>query len=243
MKFSIITICKDSMPYLRDCIKSVQNQSYKNIEHIIICSPSLDGTEKFLKSGHNSKIKIFFSKKKGIYTNLNLGIKKSKGKIIGILHSDDILFNKNIIKKIKKKFTKKIDLIYGNIVYCDRNNINIIKRIWKSSNYNPNKIKKGWMPPHTSIFIRRSIMIKNLYNEKYEISSDYDFIKKTFAKDINIYFTNLFHVKMRIGGKSTSIKYFFKKFHEDYNIINEGFFKTLKILIYKILSKINQLKI
>ena len=88
LKISIITVVKNGMPYLIDCLKSFQLQNYPNKEHIIIYSDSSDRTEEFLLS-KKKNIKILKKDKKfnNKWDCLNLGAKLATGNVIGILHA------------------------------------------------------------------------------------------------------------------------------------------------------------
>ena len=91
-KISIITVTKNSEKYLKKNIESVLTQSYKNYEHIIVYGNSSYKTIKIIKS-YKKKIKYIRNiNDKGLYHAMNVGIKNSKGNIIGILNSDDIYF-------------------------------------------------------------------------------------------------------------------------------------------------------
>ncbi len=146
-KISIITVVKNGMPYIEDSINSFNSQVYKNKELIVVYSKSIDGTEEFLKKNKNKIDKLIFdNKSQNKYEAINLGIKKSTGNIIGILHADDFFASVNVLGKIAKVHNKdkSIDLTYGNVLFCKRNNIKKISRYWKSSNYKKNLINKGW---------------------------------------------------------------------------------------------------
>ena len=131
MKISIITCCKNSLPYLPENIKSVQKQDFSDYEHLFICSSSNDGTIQYLKKLKYKKKRILFTKSKGLYKAINLGISKSKGEIIFLLHSDDFITNKDLFKIICKTFNKyRLDFVYGNIKISKKNDTNKILRIW-----------------------------------------------------------------------------------------------------------------
>lgn len=243
-KISIITVVKNGMPYLSDCLKSFQLQDYSNKEHIIIYSDSNDGTEEFLLT-KKKKIKIL--KKDKEFNNrwdcLNLGVKLAKGVIIGILHADDIFYNKNTLSCIAKNFTDEFQFIYGNILFCEKNNILKIKREWISEKININKLKYGWMVPHTSIFVRKKILLKNKYTNHYNISGDYHFMLSLFQEKYNYKFINRFLCIMRLGGGSTNIKNVLRKLRQDLKIA-KSFFKNYYICIFfKIFRKIFQIKL
>ena len=100
-KISIITVVKNGMPYLKSALKIFHKQKYKNKEIIIIYSKSNDGTLEFLKKNKKKYNKLIIDKdSKNKFGSLNIGIKKSKGDVVGILHSDDIYPNNNIHVRI-----------------------------------------------------------------------------------------------------------------------------------------------
>ena len=112
--FSIITVSLNQ-PKIINNFKSLNQQTYKNFEHIVIDGGSTDRTIDIIKK-NSSKLSYWQSRKdKGIYDAINIGIKKSKGQIIGILNADDIYY-KNALKIVKKYFVNKdIDFLFGTV--------------------------------------------------------------------------------------------------------------------------------
>ena len=102
MKITIITVCYNSEETISDTINSVNNQTYKNIEHIFVDGGSKDKTIQILKKNPNKK-KILIRKNSTIYEAMNEGIKKANGSFIQILNSDDILNSNFTIEKTVKK--------------------------------------------------------------------------------------------------------------------------------------------
>ena len=230
---TVITIVKNGMPILKDCINSVKSQNLKNIEHIIVYSDSKDGTLLYLKK---KKKFIIDKNSQNKFGSLNLGIKKSTGNYIGILHSDDLFFsNKTLsnVSKILKK--KKPDILYGNLLYVKKNNVSKIIRKWISTKYRKNKILSGWIPPHPTLFVKREILLNNLYSENFPISGDYDFMIRLFKKNLQVYFYDTFITIMRFGGDSNkSIFNILKKMQEDYLILKKN---NIKFPLIKLLQK------
>ena len=238
---SVITIVKNGMPHLKSCIQSINLQKEKNIEHLIVYSKSTDDTLAYLKLQKKKFIIDNYSNNK--FGSLNLGIKKSTGKYVGILHADDLFYSKktisNIIKILKKN---KPDVLFGNILYVSRNNPSKIIRKWISSDYKKDKILSGWMPAHPTLFIKREILLKNLYSEKFPISGDYDFMIRLFKKNLITYFHNFYITKMRYGGDSNkSLTNILKKMMEDYIILkkNKINFPIIKLFL-KNITKLKQ---
>lgn len=240
-KISVITVVKNGMPYLKDCINSFNAQVYENKEQIIIASPSTDSTEEFLKSIELNQRKIFFDENLlGRYDAINFGISKASGEIIGLLHADDIFYNNNTLKIISQNFGDN-DCIYGNIIFSKRNDTKKIKRKWISSKFDRKKLYFGWTPPHTSLFLKKKLVKDNLYDLKYEISSDYDFILRLFLNEkLKVKYLPFIFSIMRLGGDSTDLKKLKQKIEEDLNILKKYFIFYFFVWLMKLIRKINQ---
>ncbi len=227
---------KNSMPYIMASINSFNNQTYKKKELIIIYSKSNDQTIKYLNNINNKSIKIL--KYEGsIYESLNYGFKHSSGNLIGILHSDDVFFDNEILKNIASNYKiSKSDLIYGNVLFSARHNLIDIKRIWKQNKI----INKYDLPPHTGTFISKKILKKFKYDNNYLISSDTDLLIKIFKqKKIKFMYLNKYISIMREGGISTKLSYIYIKITEDLKIFfSHGL--SLTAYVRKILSKFDQ---
>ena len=247
IKLSIIMVVKNGLPFIKNAINSYNKQKYNNKELIIVCSPSSDKTESYLsnlKKNYKNKYNIFFDKKsKNKFGSLNKGISLSKGDYVGILHSDDIFFSTDVLNHVYKNIKKtNCDFLYGDCVFINKKNTKVVRE-WISGSFNKNKLKYGWMPPHTTTFIKRKLLKKNRYNLNYRISGDYEFLLRILSKNYKVQYINKIISKMRVGGDSTNLKNIFYKFNEDYKIANKYFRIPLLTIITKIIQKINQFKI
>lgn len=222
MKVSIITIVYNNRESIGDCIQSVLNQTYPNIEHIVIDGGSTDGTQEVIKP-FQEKLAYYISEKdKGLYNALNKGIRQATGDIIGILHSDDLFYDPESIQKVVDAFQKtNADLIYAKGQYVDKTNIEKVKRIYPSKPFKKRYLPFGWIPLHTTIYVRREIFDQyGLYEEHYRIASDYEISQRWFQNDrIKKVYLDEWVVKMRLGGKSTTAKLQKLKSSEDLDVI------------------------
>ena len=130
MKVSIITVTYNSVDTLQSCIDSVVNQSYKNIEHIVIDGNSIDNTLEIIEN--NTSVSRYISEPDtGLYDAMNKGLKLASGDIIGILNSDDIYDNKGVISDVVNALGRH-EALYTDLCYVDPHNTNLVGRYWKS---------------------------------------------------------------------------------------------------------------
>lgn len=246
---SVICVVKNGLPYLENSIKSFLLQDLKNKELIIVYSKSNDGTENVLEEFKNEKnINILYDTQSiNKFHSINKGIDIARGEIIGLLHSDDVFYSSKTLSTAYKFInSNKIDGIYGNILIVKRNNPTKVKRVWTDKYFSDKSLNDGWMPAHTSLFLKRKIILElNKYSTRYIISSDYEFILKLFKKKkYKIKYLNKFMVIMRDGGDS-AVK-LFNKLKEDYSILkkyNLGIYTLFLKSYAKIYQYINLHKI
>jgi glycosyltransferase involved in cell wall biosynthesis len=215
LKISIITVCYNSSKTILDNIKSVNDQSFKNIEHVFVDGLSSDNTVELIKLYSRKKKVIISEQDNGLYYAMNKGIKIASGDIIAILNSDDIFSSDDIISKVVNKFKKtKCDILYGNINY--KNKKNKIVRTWNSSPYQKGFFSKGWHPPHPSLFLKKSVYDScGLFDTDLKIAADFEFMLSVFEKnDFKIEYLNETIVSMLIGGKSNTLSGVVKGYKE-----------------------------
>ncbi|MGB5943450.1 MAG: glycosyltransferase family 2 protein [Leeuwenhoekiella sp.] len=241
MKVSIITIVYNNDNHIASCIESVLEQEYEEIEHIIIDGGSTDDTLKVIKKYKDNLAYFISERDEGLYNALNKGIRQATGDVVGILHSDDNFFNERSVTKIVNAFKEKeADLVYAKGIFVDKGDINKVIRTYPSNPYKSSLIKYGWIPLHTTIFVKREIFDKyGLYREDFKIAGDYEISLRWFTNDtIKKHYLDKWLVKMRIGGKSTTPKFQKLKSAEDLQIIKEYDLPGNFTLGFKILRKI-----
>ena len=207
IKVSIITVVYNNQSTIDYAIRSVLSQDYPNIEYIVVDGNSTDATVEKIQN-YKKNITHFISEPdKGIYDAMNKGLKLATGDIIGILNSDDFYADNNIISSIVNEFQeKKIDLVFGDIVFVKPENLNKITRYYSSDNFHPRKFAWGWMPAHPSCFLKQEIYKKyGYFKTDYKIAADYEIITRFMAKyGISYSYIPKVFVKMRTGGVSSA---------------------------------------
>lgn len=207
MKISIITVCYNSESTIRDTLQSVINQDYADIEYIIIDGLSQDNTLKIIHE-YREKITHFVSESdKGIYDAMNKGLLLATGDIIGILNSDDLFYDKEIISSIINIFQENpnIDAVYGNLIYFETENPLKSVRYWKCLPFYEDFFDDGYIIPHPTLFLRKRVYDKvGNYYPYFKLSSDYEFMIRAFkVNEFTPFYLDKVLVKMRMGGEST----------------------------------------
>ena len=200
-------------------MQSVGEQDYPLIDHIIVDSASTDNTLQIIKEfAHH--ISVISEKDEGIYDAMNKGIRAAKGDIIGILNSDDMYMGPDVISTIVEAFRDpEVQCSYADLQYVDRRNPKRITRIWKSGIYKTNAFHWGWMPPHPTFFVRKSVYDQlGLFNTSLRSAADYEMMLRIMAKQrFKSIYIPLIIVKMRTGGVSNaSIKNRLRANREDH---------------------------
>lgn len=203
MKVSIITATFNSDKTIMDTLMSVKNQSYKNIEHIIIDGKSSDNTFQIIKSFDSKNIKVISEKDDGIYDAMNKGLNIASGDIVGLLNSDDFFSSNLSIEYVINAFSRNdIDACYGDLAYVNKENNKII-RYWKSEDFFHGKFGKGWAPPHPTFYIKTRALGDNRFNLKYSISADIELMSRLMeVQKIKTSYIPKTLVRMRVGGAS-----------------------------------------
>ncbi len=205
MKISVITVCRNAEEFIAHCITSVLSQRYNNIEYIIIDGNSSDSTLSVISTFKNGISALISGNDKGIYDAMNKGIALATGDVIGILNADDFFADDTALERIAEKFAQtNADIIYGNLWYVDRDNLNKVTRRWISKPYTKNLFQWGWMPAHPTFYARKELFQRyGNYNLDFKSAADYElmlrFMHKTNTKSV---FIDHLLVKMRIGGVS-----------------------------------------
>jgi glycosyltransferase involved in cell wall biosynthesis len=204
MKITVITPVYNGDETIRSCIESVSAQSFPFKEHLIVDGASTDKTVDILKE---YPLKWISEKDSGIYDALNKGINMCAGEIVCFLGSDDLYAQPHVLQKIADTFNQNpdTDIVYGDMIFVDRNDISKITRYWKSSPFRPGLFKKGWLPQNHTLFIRRHVFEKyGLFNLQFEIS-DYELQYRFFEKlNLKTLYVPGVTVAMRSGGVSNS---------------------------------------
>ncbi|TNF30227.1 MAG: glycosyltransferase, partial [Deltaproteobacteria bacterium] len=176
------------------------------------------------------------------YDALNKAISKSTGDVIGFMHSDDSFYSEDSLRKISDYMQlNNLDGVWSDLIYTKHDGK--ILRIWKSCPFQEDLLKKGWMPPHPTLYLKKSVYDEiGAFDLQYRIAADYDFIVRLFSSGkFKLGYLPELTVKMKHGGASNrSIGNLIEKSKEDFRIIQNHKIGGLTSLLIKNFSKIGQ---
>jgi glycosyltransferase involved in cell wall biosynthesis len=198
---SVITVVYNGVSTLEQTILSVINQTYKNIEYIIIDGGSTDGTVDIIKKYEKHLTYWISETDRGIYDAMNKGIEKATGELIGIINSDDWYESDCLETIVKfKNANNSNTVLYG-----------LIRNVTTQGYYEIYSCSPDYffdkMPPHPTFFIPKRIYEKyGTFNFKYKYCSDYDLLLRIRKQDVNFYMIEKILANFRTGGVSSSFK-------------------------------------
>lgn len=227
MKVSIITSCYNRAATIEGAIRSVFAQTYGDIEYIIVDGASKDGSQAVIEAAikdapQNVTVKYISEPDKGMYEAINKGIRMATGDVIGLCHSDDFMFDEQVVADYVQEFERTgADFVYADGLFVDLEQIMKPVRRWIGGKYSRWKVRHGWLPLHPTCYITRKAMEKyGLYDESFKIAADSDLLVRYLLKaDINVaYMKGRFVTRMRMGGMSTDSAKRKKMWQEDIRV-------------------------
>lgn len=238
---SIITIVRNGMTTLEQTIQSVLNQTYDNIEYVIIDGYSTDGTLDIIRKYDNRLAYWISEPDEGISDAFNKGIALSTGEIIGIVNADD-WYELDAIARVVEQFNKKhTDIVYG-IVQCWNANQKV-----KLVHANDALLAHGMTVNHATVFVKRSTYeIIGLFRYEFHYAMDYEWLLRAKNRDFRFSYIEQCMANMRLGGVSDRyLKRVLWEWKEAKNIYSPGIshsifflFQLMKGLVSRCLNRI-----
>ena len=202
MKVSIITVCYNSAATIEGTIQSVLNQTYSDIEYLVIDGQSTDETLQIVRKYENEIATILSEKDKGMYDAINKGIQLCTGDVVGVLNADDFYIDNKVIEEVVSKMrNENADSLYSDLYYVATEDTNKVIRNWVSGKYNRQKFLYGWMPPHPTFFVKTSAYEKyGVFNLGLNSAADYELMLRfLFKNKLSTCYLSRPLVRMRVG--------------------------------------------
>jgi glycosyltransferase involved in cell wall biosynthesis len=204
---TVITVVANGVSMIADTIRSVINQTYDNVEYIIIDGGSTDGTQEVIREYEHAIDYWVSEKDAGIYDAMNKGIALAIGDYIGMLNSDDCFADPSVLKKMVACLNANgMDAVFSCLDIVDPDNLARVLRKYCISSFSPFMLRIGVMPPHPTFYCKRSCYERaGLYRTDYRIAADFEMLARLLLKHrITWEFIDQTTVKMRSGGVSSS---------------------------------------
>lgn len=244
MLLSIVTAVWNRADTVADAMKSLRAQDWPHWEHVVQDGGSTDGTLDVLDRLSDHRTRLESGRDAGLYDAINRGIARTTGEVVGLLHSDDLYAAPDILSSVAAAFEDPaVDAVYGDLLYVSRSDTSRVVRTWRSQPFQPALLRRGWMPPHPTLFLRRRVLDRHgAYDTSYRIAADYDTILRYFGQPgfRSIHIPKVF-VHMRLGGESNgSLRRIIRKSREDYRALRANRVGGLPALVAKNASKVGQ---
>lgn len=244
MKVSIITATYNSSETIIDTVKSLEQQSYPDIEYIIVDGASKDNTLEVVRQNCTRVSTIISEPDKGIYDALNKGIQAATGDVIGFLHSDDLFAYPDAVADMIATLEKnQSQAAYADLAYVSKEDTDKMVRLWTSGDYQRNKMLSGWMPPHPTFYMKRELYLSlGHFDLGFKIAADYDsLLRYLWSNNVSMSYLPKVLIKMRVGGASNrSLSNIYKKTCEDIQALKNNNVFWPKAVFIKNFSKIPQ---
>ncbi len=247
--FSIITPTWNCRATVGDCLASVAGQTWQRLQHVVIDGASTDGTLDVLQAHCNQLAVLRSEPDCGIYDALNKGLALATGDVVGFLHADDLYAHPQVLHRVAQAFADPfVSAVYGDLQYVRQHDTTHVVRHWRSSPATPTRLAWGWMPPHPTLYVRRSWYPRiGGFNTQYRIAADYLSILQLFSQPgFKATYLPEVLVTMRLGGASNrSLKAVLRKTAEDWRALRQtrvGALGGVGALVWKNLSKLSQFR-
>lgn len=244
MKISVITATYNCAQTLAACLDSIKTQTHPSLESIVIDGASTDGTLDVIRAHGAHVHRVISEPDRGIYDALNKGIRLATGDVVGFLHADDLFADEYVLAEIARHFEDPaVEAVYGDLVYVDAADVSKVIRLWTAGEFAPARLREGWMPPHPTLYVRRSVYERlGAFDTRYRIAADYDSVVRFFgAGGVRPVYLPRLLIRMRVGGVSNrSLRSIWRKSCEDLDVMRRHKVGGLGTLLRKNLSKVSQ---
>ncbi|MCM1518761.1 MAG: glycosyltransferase [Pseudoflavonifractor sp.] len=210
MKISVITVTLNDAATIDGTIRSVAEQIYSDVEHIIIDGMSADGTDRIVEEWRERRpghIRVVREPDSGIYNAINKGIALATGDVVGLLHGNDRLSSPDVLERVARCLDEtRAAYLYGDLHYTRPRSDKVVRR-YSSRRFDPSLLRVGIAPPHPTLYMRRPLFDTiGTYKEDYLIAADFDmFVRLMLTHQIPGTYLPCDMVTMTTGGLSTRL--------------------------------------
>ena len=209
MKLSIVTVAFNAEATIAEAVASVvgQERTGFELEYIIVDGASTDGTLAALEPYRDGIARVISEPDRGLYDAMNKGVAAATGDFIGILNADDAYAHDGVLASVAARLVESgAEALYGDLDYVAEDGSGRVVRRWRSGTMGPRSFLRGWMPPHPTFFLARSVYAEHgVYSLDLRSAADYELMLRMLHKHrVRAAYLPDVLVKMQTGGMSNA---------------------------------------
>ena len=212
MRISVITVCYNAASTLKDAVDSVLGQvpdakAPFDLEYIVVDGGSTDGTLDLLATYRERIATLISESDQGLYDAMNKGIKAATGDVVAILNADDVYASTDVLASVAATFRDSgAEAVYGDLHYVDAKDLGKVTRRWRAGAFSHGALRRGWMPPHPALFVRRGCYTRwGLFTLALRSAADYELMLRFIHRHgMTLAYLSETLVLMRAGGLSNA---------------------------------------
>jgi glycosyltransferase involved in cell wall biosynthesis len=208
VKISIVTVCFDAERTIGETIRSVADQDWPNLEHIIVDGGSTDRTAEIVAANRHDRLRFHSGPDKGIYDAMNKGIGLATGAYVGFLNADDFLASPHSIREVAEAASRSgADCVLGDTVFVSEDGKRK-GRLYSTRGFRRWWLRIGVMPPHPSFYVKTELLrTAGGFDTRYSIAADFDLAARLMLKHQATWCrVPAIITCFRVGGLSTSMQ-------------------------------------
>jgi len=247
MKISVITAVYNRAATVADALRSSLSQTHADVERVVVDGASSDGTLAEVERFGDGIDTLLSEADHGIYDALNKGVRIATGDVVGFLHADDVFADDEALARVAAAMADDgVIAAYGDLLYVSKDDMSKTVRHWRAGPFSAASVARGWMPPHPTLYVRRSAYERlGYFNTALRIAADYDWMLRLMRSDLGrLAYVPAVQVRMRVGGASNaSLGNILRKSGEDYRALRGNGFSSpaaAACLLSKNLRKLKQ---
>lgn len=204
-KLSVITVTYNAQQTLERTLKSVREQTYPHIEHVIVDGKSKDETLHLIRQYDNEKMTWISEPDKGLYDAMNKAATMASGDYLLFLNAGDTFFTEDTVGKMFASVpeSEQPDILYGETAIVDDNgNFLQLRRLRAPESLSWKSFKQGMLVCHQAFIVKHSLF--EPYDLQYRFSSDFDWAIRMMKKSKSIHNTHLTLINYLNEGMTTA---------------------------------------
>jgi glycosyltransferase involved in cell wall biosynthesis len=179
VRISVVTVCRNSAGSIGRTLDSFFRQDHPDKELVVVDGASSDGTLEVVRAFAGRSLVLISEPDRGVYDAMNKGLAVFTGDAVGFLNSDDRFHDPGALSAVAEGL-ERAEVVHGDLDVLGGEGSERVIRRWRSTPWRKGGFRRGWMPAHPTFYCRRGVVEEvGLFDERYPIAADYDFMLRT----------------------------------------------------------------